>query len=176
VTDGHAWATDPPSDAALLQAARVLGDRLRRRRWRLATAESSSGGLLGHVITQVPGSSDYYLGGVVSYADSVKQTQLGIDAGLIERVGAVSSEVAEAMATGVLDRFDPADLALAITGVAGPDGGSEAKPVGLSYVALALRGADRVTVERRVWAHDRDGNKRASVLLALEMATSKAPG
>lgn len=175
MTDGHAATTDPPSDTALLRAAHSLGDRLRRRGWRLATAESSSGGLLGHVITQVPGSSDYYLGGVVCYADSVKQTQLGVDAGLIGRVGAVSSAVAEAMATGVLDRFDAADLALAITGVAGPDWGSEAKPVGLSYVALARRGADRITVERRVWPHDRDGNKRASVMLALEMATGQAP-
>jgi PncC family amidohydrolase len=163
----------PPSDALLLEASQRLGDRLRRRGWRLATAESSSGGLLGHLITQVPGSSEYFLGGIVSYSNAAKQDFLGVSGGLMARAGAVSPEVAEAMAAGARDRFG-ADLALAVTGVAGPEGGSETKPVGLAYVALARHGSQRISVERRVWPHERDGNKRASVLLALEMAAAAA--
>jgi nicotinamide-nucleotide amidase len=92
-------------------------------------AESCTGGLMAARLTERPGSSDYVVGAVVSYADEAKTGLLGVAPGLIERHGAVSTEVAEAMAEGALARFD-ADVALAITGVAGPGGGSEAKPVG----------------------------------------------
>ncbi len=135
----------------------------------MATAESCTGGLVGHVITQISRSSDHFLGGVVSYSDAVKADLLDVPADLIERVGAVSSEVAEAMTTGVLARFPVARLALSVTGIAGPDGGSASKPVGLTYVAAAVRDGPAV-VERHTWPHDRDGNKRASALAALELA------
>ena len=135
----------------------------------MATAESCTGGLVGHVITQISRSSDHFLGGVVSYSDAVKADLLDVPADLIERVGAVSAEVAEAMTTGVLARFPVARLALSVTGIAGPDGGSASKPVGLTYVAAAVRDGPAV-VERHTWPHDRDGNKRASALAALELA------
>jgi PncC family amidohydrolase len=157
----------PPSDAELMETASQLGARLRERGLRMVTAESSTGGLLGHVVTQVPGASDYYLGGVVTYADWMKATMLGIDPDLLQRVGAVSAEVAAAMASGILTRT-PSDLAAAVTGIAGPDGGSAAKPVGLTYVAVQ-RARRPVHIERRAWPSDRDGNKRATAGLALEM-------
>jgi nicotinamide-nucleotide amidase len=139
----------------------------------MAAAESCTGGLVGHVITQVPKSSDHFLGGIVSYADPVKEELLGVSGELLGRVGAVSAEVAEAMTSGALDRFPAARLAVSVTGIAGPDGGSEEKPVGLTYVAAAVRGGPTV-VERHTWPHDRDGNKRASALAALELATRVA--
>ena len=165
----------PPNDSELVAAAVRLGDRLRADRVRMASAESCTGGMVGHIITQVPHASDHYLGGIVSYSDAVKRELLGIDAGMLGRVGAVSPEVAEAMADGVLERFPAASLAVAVTGIAGPDGGSEEKPVGLVYVATARRGG-AAHIERRIWPHDRDGNKRASTLLALELALESAKG
>ncbi len=163
----------PPGDEALDAAARRLGRRLVDRGWQMATAESCTGGMVGHVITQVSKSSDHYLGGVVSYSNAVKEDLLGVPGDLLERVGAVSAEVAEAMTTGALDRFPVADLAVAVTGIAGPDGGTADKPVGLTYVAAAVRDGTGV-VERHIWPHDRAGNKRASVLAALELAARVA--
>jgi PncC family amidohydrolase len=162
-----------PNDAELDAAARRLGRQLVKRGWQMASAESCTGGLVGHTITQVPRSSDHYLGGIVSYSDAVKEELLGVPGDLIERVGAVSAEVAEAMTTGALARFPVAHLALSVTGIAGPDGGSAEKPVGLTYVAAAVREGTAV-VERHTWAHDRDGNKRASALAALDLATRLA--
>jgi nicotinamide-nucleotide amidase len=107
-------------------------------RW-AAVAESCTGGLMAARLTERPGSSDYFAGGVVSYSDEAKASVLGVDPALIERHGAVSLEVAEAMADGALARFE-ADTAVAITGVAGPGGGTEAKPVG--YVCWAVKLAD----------------------------------
>ena len=139
----------------------------------MAAAESCTGGLVGHVITQVPRSSDHFLGGIVSYSNAAKESLLGVPADLLERTGAVSAEVAEAMTAGILERFPVARLAVAVTGIAGPDGGSAEKPVGLTYVAGALRDGPAV-VERHTWSHDRDGNKRASALAVLELATRLA--
>lgn len=144
----------------------------------MAAAESCTGGMIGHVITQVPKSSDHFLGGIVSYSDAVKQDLLGVSPDLLAEVGAVSAEVAEAMTTGAFARFPVARLAVAVTGIAGPDGGSKEKPIGLTYVAAAIRDGP-ATVERHIWTHDRDGNKRASVLAALELAArmaAEAPG
>jgi PncC family amidohydrolase len=163
----------PPSDEELDAAARRLGRRLVDRGWQMATAESCTGGMVGHVITQVSKSSDHYLGGIVSYSNAVKEDLLGVPGDLIERVGAVSAEVAEAMTSGALERFPVAELAVAVTGIAGPDGGTPDKPVGLAYVAAAVRDGTAV-VERHTWPHDRAGNKRASVLAALELAARVA--
>jgi PncC family amidohydrolase len=162
--------TRPPGDDDLDAAARRLGRALTSRGWQMASAESCTGGMVGHVITQVPRSSDHYLGGIISYSDDVKRELLDVPADLLERVGAVSAEVAEAMTSGALARFPAARLAVAVTGIAGPDGGTEDKPVGLTYLAAAIRDGPAV-VERHTWEHDRDGNKRASVLGVLELAT-----
>jgi PncC family amidohydrolase len=159
----------PPTNDELDSAARRLGRVLTERGWQMAAAESCTGGLVGHVITQVPKSSDHFLGGIVSYSNAVKEELLDVPGDLIERVGAVSAEVAEAMTTGALARFPAARLAVSVTGIAGPDGGGQDKPVGLTYVAAAVRDGP-ATVERHTWPHDRDGNKRASALAALELA------
>ncbi|HET7590508.1 MAG TPA: competence/damage-inducible protein A [Solirubrobacterales bacterium] len=121
------------------QVARLLAGR------RLGLAESCSGGLLAARITDLPGASTYMAGGVVSYSNEAKAELLGVDPGLIEAKGAVSAEVAEAMALGALERFG-ADVAVAITGIAGPDGGSEEKPVG--YVCFNARLADGTALAR----------------------------
>lgn len=164
----------PPNDDELVAAAVRLGNRLRAGGAQMASAESCTGGMVGHIITQVPRASDHYLGGIVSYSDAVKREMLGVDPDLLKRAGAVSPEVAEAMVDGALERFPAATIAVAVTGIAGPDGGSDDKPVGLVYVAAARRGAGAARIERRIWPHDRDGNKRASTLLALELALESA--
>jgi PncC family amidohydrolase len=165
----------PPTHAGLVRAARRLGRAVVKRGWQVASAESCTGGMLGHVVTEVPRASDHYLGGVVSYSDAAKEELLGVPGDLLKRVGAVSAEVAEAMTAGVLARFPAAHLAVAITGIAGPDGGSEEKPVGLTYVAAAVRSGPAV-VERHLWTHDRSGNKAASTLAAIDLATRVARG
>jgi PncC family amidohydrolase len=132
----------------------------------VTVAESCTGGLVADAITDIPGSSGYFLGGVVSYADSAKEALLGVPPEVLAAHGAVSAQVGRAMAEGARERFS-ADLAASVTGVAGPDGGSEAKPVGLTYVAVAAaRGVD---VRRFVWSGDRSANKEASAAAVLEI-------
>ncbi|MGH2356722.1 MAG: CinA family protein [Candidatus Limnocylindria bacterium] len=156
-----------PTEDDLELAAVRLGERLRAHGWRLSTAESSTGGLIGHAITMIPGASAYYVGGVICYTNQAKQVELGVPRELIEQHGAVSAEVAEAMAEGARHRFG-VELGLATTGIAGPDGGSEGKPVGLHFVAAAFRGRPTL-VEQRAFGHDREGNKAAAALLALDI-------
>lgn len=151
-----------------------LAERLQRvclaGRVTVATAESCTGGLVADAITDVPGSSAYFRGGVVAYADEVKVGALGVPVTVIAAHGAVSAQVARAMATGVRERLG-VDVAVAITGVAGPSGGSEAKPVGLTYLAVAdATGCD---VVRRQWGGDRAANKEASALAALELLLAR---
>jgi PncC family amidohydrolase len=160
-----------PSDAELADAARRLGEALRAAGWRLATAESSTGGLIGHSITMIPGSSDYYPGGVISYSNRAKEVELGVPAGLMEADGAVSEAVAMAMAEGVRERFHT-ELGISVTGVAGPDGGSEAKPVGTHWIGVALRGHPS-RAGHRLFAHDREGNKAAAALAALDLGLAE---
>jgi nicotinamide-nucleotide amidase len=114
----------------------VVGLRLAVGGFTLAVAESCTGGLIAERLTEVPGSSVYFMEGVVAYSNGAKTRALGVDPDLISRVGAVSAEVAEAMAEGVRNRADT-DFGLSVTGIAGPGGGSEEKPVGLVYIALA---------------------------------------
>jgi nicotinamide-nucleotide amidase len=116
--------------------AEALVEELERHKATIATAESCTGGLIAHKITAIAGVSPYYPGGVVSYANEAKEAMLGVPRALLEQHGAVSSEVAEAMATGARTRFG-ADLGLSVTGVAGPGGGSPEKPVGLVWMGLA---------------------------------------
>jgi nicotinamide-nucleotide amidase len=133
-TGRHCFGADDDSMAAVVLAL------LRQRGQTLAVAESCTGGGLGSALAAVPGASDVFLGGVIAYANSVKQGVLGVPAALLERHGAVSDQVAEAMAQGVR-RLTGADWALAVTGVAGPGGGSSLKPVGLVHLALVGPGS-----------------------------------
>jgi nicotinamide-nucleotide amidase len=123
---------------------RVVGRLLTENNLKLAVAESCTGGLICRRITNTPGSSAYLLGGVVSYADSLKTIFLGVSPDLLRLHGAVSREVAEAMAVGVREK-SRADIGLAVTGIAGPDGGSEEKPVGTVYIAIATSNENWVT-------------------------------
>ncbi|HEY8771912.1 MAG TPA: CinA family protein [Candidatus Limnocylindria bacterium] len=158
----------PPSDAELARVAAQLGDALRARDWRLATAESSTGGLIGHAITMTPGASDYYAGGVICYSNLAKELALGVPHELIESHGAVSEEVAAALAVGAVHRFET-DLGISVTGIAGPDGGSDRKPVGTHYLGVVRRGQP-ARVEHRLFEHDREGNQASAAMAALELA------
>ncbi len=150
----------------LVDLAARLGARCAARGLTVATAESCTGGLVAHLITEVPGSSAYLRGGVVAYADDVKRSILGVPTDVLAAHGAVSAQVALAMADGVRHALGT-DLGVAVTGVAGPDGGSEAKPVGLVYVAVS--GLGRPEVRRFLWSGDRAANKRSSAEAALGM-------
>jgi nicotinamide-nucleotide amidase len=147
---------------------KVVGDGLRARSWTLAVAESCTGGMLGEMITRVPGSSDYFLGGVVAYGDDVKAACLNVPAELIARHGAVSREACAAMAEGVKAELG-SDVSLSITGIAGPDGGTPEKPVGLVYVGLA-RADGSVEVRTLRLVGDRELVRRRAALAALTLA------
>jgi len=142
----------------------AVGALLCRAGKTLATAESCTGGMVGAMRTRSPGSSEYYLGGGVSYANSVKQNQLGVSAELLQQHGAVSEPVALAMARGVRERLG-AEYGIAITGVAGPTGGTKEKPVGLVYTALAT--PNGVTAVRHLLPGDRDMIRLRASLAAL---------
>ncbi len=144
-----------------------VGDLLRAKGWTICLAESCTGGLVMHRLTNVPGSSAYVLGGVVAYSNAVKQALLHVRQGTLIAYGAVSEQTASEMALGVQQLLG-ADLAVSITGIAGPDGGTKEKPVGLVYIGLA--GADgKVTVNRHVWDGDREAVKNASAEAALTL-------
>jgi nicotinamide-nucleotide amidase len=140
---------------------------LTERKQTLAVAESCTGGYLAHRITNVPGASAIFLGGCVTYSNEAKAAMLGVDSALIDREGAVSKKVATAMAEGARINAN-ADFALATTGIAGPGGGSEEKPVGTVFIALAAR--DRpVSVQKRFFPDDRPTFKELTTQAALEM-------
>jgi nicotinamide-nucleotide amidase len=136
------------------------------RGWRLGTAESCTGGLLGAVLTDHPGASAYVQGGVIAYDNTVKQDGLGVPVELLITHGAVSEPVARAMADGVRLRLG-VDVGISVTGIAGPNGATPDKPVGLVYLGLSTPGGTQV--ERHVWPHDRVGNKQASADAALRL-------
>jgi nicotinamide-nucleotide amidase len=156
------------SDAELLQLSERVGTALLARRRRLVTAESCTGGWIGKVLTDVAGSSQWYLGGVVSYSDALKESVLGVSTAMLAAHGAVSEATARAMATGALDALG-GDIAVAVTGVAGPGGGTTEKPVGTVWFAWAMRDGDRFDVQvlREVFAGDRESVRRATVERAL---------
>jgi nicotinamide-nucleotide amidase len=130
----------------------------------LAIAESCTGGLITHRLTNVPGSSAYVVAGVIAYAYEAKVAALGVSWDTLNKFGAVSTETVIAMARGARERFS-ATIGLAITGIAGPGGGTPEKPVGLVHIALA--DANAVMVERHVWRGDRLQNKEQSAEAAL---------
>ena len=144
----------------------VVGDGLRQRGMTLAVAESCTGGLLSKRITDVPGCSDYYLGGVCSYANEVKMNLLGVKKETLDTLGAVSSEVAEQMAEGVAKALG-ADVGVGITGVAGPGGGTDEKPVGLVYISIWHKGQYFTRKMKSMNGRDRIRMQAASTALDL---------
>jgi nicotinamide-nucleotide amidase len=155
-------------------AVRVL-DACRSRRLKVACAESCTGGLLAGALTEIPGSSDVFDRGFVVYSNAAKQQMLGVAEAVIERHGAVSREAADAMADGALGH-SAADLAVAVTGIAGPGGGSAEKPVGLVHFAAAARDGRRVHCERRFGDIGRSEVRIQSVAEALALIELLANG
>jgi PncC family amidohydrolase len=143
-----------------------LGQLLTHHKLTLAVAESCTGGLIGHRLTNVPGSSAYFLGGVVAYSYDAKERLLGVLHNTLYDHGAVSEPVAREMARGVR-RVVGADIGLSVTGIAGPGGGLPGKPVGLTWVALSVRDVERA--EKFIWQGDRESNKAQSAEAALQL-------
>lgn len=161
-------------DAEILELAeRVLG-ACRERGWRLATAESCTGGLVAAVLTAIADSSDVVERGFVTYSNRAKSELLGVAPETLAAHGAVSPETAATMAAGALVHA-PVDLAVSVTGVAGPGGGSAGKPVGLVYLGLAARDGPAVT-ERHVFPGDRAQIRRAALVRALQLLREAARG
>ena len=156
------------ADPDLLHRARTLLDLCRRKRLKIAAAESCTGGLLAAFLTEIPGSSDVFERGFVTYSNAAKRAMLGVPAATLDRYGAVSRETAEAMAKGALAHA-PVDLAVSITGIAGPGGAVEGKPVGLVHLAVGARSGRIVHHENRFGAIGRDRVRRASVAEAITM-------
>ena len=144
-----------------------LGSLLASRSWTLAVSESCTSGLLGHRITSVPGSSEYFLGGIISYSNTSKVEVLGVPAPVLRKYGAVSESTAMAMASAVRDHF-VADIGLSTTGIAGPGGGSEKKPVGTVFIGLATEMDERF--KEFHFKGNRGEIKQQSVDAALELA------
>ncbi len=144
----------------------VIGKLLTEKKWTLAVAESCTGGLITHRLTNVPGSSAYLIASVVAYAYEAKVAGLGVSWDTLNKYGAVSEETVREMARGVREKFG-ATIGLAITGIAGPGGGTPDKPVGLTYYALAT--ADDTIVRHHVWRGDRIAIKEQSAQAAMEM-------
>jgi nicotinamide-nucleotide amidase len=158
-------------EATLADAARLLA-RLQAGRLTLATAESCTGGLIAAAVTAIPGSSATLLCGYVTYSNEAKSAMLGVDPALIASGGAVSEAVARAMAEGARARSG-ADLAVSVTGIAGPGGATPGKPVGLVCLAAAARGAPTLA-ERHVFPGDRAAIRAASVAAALALVARAA--
>lgn len=160
-------------DALTALAGGVL-DRARAAGLKIATAESCTGGLVAASLTEIPGSSDVFERGFVTYSNEAKTEMLGVPASLIAEQGAVSDPVAHAMAEGALVH-SRADIAVAVTGIAGPGGGTPEKPIGLVFIGAARRGQPAI-VERHVFAGDRADIRRATVERALELLLSLSDG
>ncbi|HBX68841.1 MAG TPA: competence protein ComA [Chloroflexi bacterium] len=144
----------------------IVGDLLRERGWRLAVAESCTGGLIGHRITNIPGSSTYYMGSVTAYAYEAKVRLLGVKWATLEEFGAVSEAVVLEMARGVR-RALAADVGLSVSGIAGPSGGTEDKPVGLTCFGISV--PDDEHTWEVIWHGDRIQNKELSAEHALQL-------
>lgn len=158
----------PDCDRLVADAAELLA-ACRARGLTLATAESCTGGLIAALLTEAPGSSDAFERGFVTYSNAAKTETLGVPADVIERFGAVSEEVARAMAAGAL-QHSPADLSIAVTGVAGPGGGTPRKPVGLVHITAARRHGGILHRVIRSGDIGRGAVRRASVAEAFRLA------
>jgi nicotinamide-nucleotide amidase len=160
------------SDTALRALAERAGGALKAAQRRVAVAESCTGGWLAKCLTDIPGSSQWFERGYVTYSNAAKEQSLAVCAKVIETFGAVSRPTAEQMAAGALHESG-ADVALAITGVAGPDGGTAAKPVGLVWFALARRSGEPSALEAH-FGGDREAVRRAAVAMALRLLLAPA--
>ena len=154
-----------PGDAELLQLAREVADWLQRQQLMLVTAESCTGGWIAKTLTDVPGSSAWFHGGLVTYSYEAKESLLGVDPATLEQTGAVSGETALEMVSGALARSS-AGVAVAVTGIAGPDGGTPDKPVGTVWISWQRRGAEPCARIFR-FSGDREAVRRQSVAAAL---------
>jgi nicotinamide-nucleotide amidase len=157
---------------ALTTLATLAGTRLKARRLKLVTAESCTGGWVAQVVTSVSGSSEWFERGFVTYSNDAKRDMLGVRAATLERHGAVSEETAREMAAGAL-AASRAHVAVAITGVAGPTGGTPGKPVGMVCLAWAVRGGAVESTTRR-FGGDREAVRRESVVLGLQGVIDRA--
>jgi len=156
------------TDAALRREARRVLALCRARGWRIVTAESCTGGMVAAALTEIPGASAVVDAGFVTYSNDAKHRILGVGAATLKRHGAVSAATADAMAAGAL-RHSPADLAIAVTGIAGPGGGSKQKPVGLVYFAALSRDGRRVQRRRLFGKLGRRRVRLRAVAEALDM-------
>jgi PncC family amidohydrolase len=154
----------PQTDHGLLEVQ--VGERLRALGLTVATAESSTGGLITKRLTDIPGSSDYVIGGVIAYANAIKQRLLNVEEQMLVEYGAVSQPVAQQMADGVRTLFRT-DVALSVTGIAGPTGATATKPLGLHFIGLST--ASGTWVRRYVWDGDRAHNREAAADAALRL-------
>ncbi len=159
-------------DAFLSRAADLIAS-CRTRGLTVATAESCTGGLLAALITAIPGSSDVFERGFVTYSNAAKIECLGVSPRILEDFGAVSAEAARAMAAGAL-AHSSANMSLSITGIAGPGGGSPGKPIGLVHFGLARRGGAIAGVEKRFGDLGRDGVRSAAIAMAIELLLEAA--
>jgi PncC family amidohydrolase len=159
---------NPVSDFGDALAAQV-GEALQAKGWMIGTAESCTGGLILHRLTNIPGSSAYVLGGIVAYSNAIKMGVLHVREDTLKQFGAVSEQTAHEMAQGALALLG-ADIALSVTGIAGPGGGSAEKPVGLVYIGAATKADGVIRIERHQWTGDRLAVKTASATRALEIA------
>jgi PncC family amidohydrolase len=156
-----------PSYEELTTLSQEVGAHFLAAKLTCATAESCTGGLVGHLLTEISGCSAYFMGGAIVYSNAIKAHVLGVDQQTLDTDGAVSYATAKQMATGALKLYG-VDVAVAITGIAGPGGGSATKPVGLVFVHVAA-GDGYHRGERFVWPADRTGNKLLSAQAALQM-------
>jgi len=146
---------------------KIIGEQLMKSGKHIATAESCTGGYIGHLLTNIPGSSAYYKGGVVTYSNEAKAKLLGVQQSTLDTFGAVSEQTALEMAQGVRLLLNT-DLGISVTGIAGPGGETPGKPVGLTWIGISSPTYDKAI--SFIWPYDRIGNKIASGQKALEMA------
>jgi nicotinamide-nucleotide amidase len=160
-------------DAATLELATTVLALCRARGWHVATAESCTGGLIAAALTAIPGASDVVDRGFMTYSNKAKMELLGVPETTLAAVGAVSAETALAMAAGAVMRAG-VDIAVSVTGIAGPGGGTAEKPVGLVYLGVATKAASRS--ERHIFPGDRHAVRGAAVIRALELLREGAAG
>lgn len=150
-----------------------VGNLLKQKKLTLATAESCTGGLIAHLITNIAGSSEYFLGGIVSYSNEAKANLLGVSWHTLNEKGAVSKETVIEMAMGARKKFN-ADIAVSVSGVAGPGGGTKEKPVGTVWVGLAT--ISQVEARHFIWNGNREENKKLSAEVALQFILNYLDG
>jgi len=150
-----------------------VGSELTKHNFSIATAESCTGGLLAHILTSVSGSSNYYVGGIVAYSNRIKEKLLGVRPETLEQHGAVSSQTAQEMAVGIREKFKT-DIGLSTTGIAGPTGGTPAKPVGLVWIGLSFKA--KTTTIKCQFDGDREQVKTSSVQKILQVLLNDLNG